>query len=254
MVLTMKSGSSAAPFRTLMLLVAVLSTALLATGCSATQTIAIDASGSGTVEMDIVLDEVFAAYLTDLYASFGADDDVSLFDTEAITASINAQPGLELTGIESPNARELSLDVAFASIDALIRYQGQPVEPFIRFERTENFRRLSATVNRLAVDHMTRIAGIDPLIRESMLPPDDAMTSSEYRDYLAWALEEYTQERSLDAVFRDSVIRTTVIPAGDLVSMSGGETRNGRVSYETPLVTAVTQRGGLRYSLVFAPQ
>jgi hypothetical protein len=225
---------------------------ILGTGCSAVQTISLADDGSGTASTSITIDPVFAAYLTDLYAGMGATTEGSLFDVEAIETSLTAQPGIAVGEIRSPSPAQLEIDFSFDSVDALLRLQGQRVAPFLRFERTEAFRRVAGAVDRDSIEHFVTIAGIDPFLTESLLPPDRDMSGTEYRDHLAWAFEEYAEDRPLDLVFRDSRVVTIVTTAGPVIQVRGGEISNGGVRYVTPLIEAVTTARPLEYSLVYA--
>jgi hypothetical protein len=225
---------------------------ILGTGCSAVQTVSLDDDGSGTASTAITIDPVFAAYLTDLSAGMGATAGDSLFDIEAIRTSLAAQPGIVVGDIQSPSPSELTIEFTFASVDALLRLQGQRVAPFLRFERTEAFRRVAGTVDRESIEHFVTIAGIDPFLTESLLPPERGMSAAEYRDHLAWAFEEYAEDRPLDLVFRDSRVVTIVTTAGPVIQVRGGEISNGGVRYVTPLIEAVTATRPLEYSLVYA--
>lgn len=231
----------------------LLSIALFA-GCSASQDIVLSHDGSGQATTDITLDPVFAAYLRDLSIGLGADEDVSLFDVAAVRASLAAREGLSVLDVRETGERGLRVAIAFDSVDALIRAQeraaGEP-QRFLRFERTESFRRLAARVDRSAIAHLVAIAGIDPFISESLLPPDGGMSPAEYRDYLAWAFEEYADGRPLDRVFGDSEVITTVRPEGSVVQARGGETSEGAVRFTIPLIEAVTRREPLQYALVY---
>lgn len=249
---TMRCGSEYGSALRLTMLGTLLGVVMF-TGCSANQTIMLQEDGSGTALVEIALDPIFEAYLTDLTASFGGDESAVLFDMEAIRRSIAAQPGLSLTGLEAPSRSTLRLDLAFDSVDSLLRYQGRQMGLYLRFERTESFRRLAARIDREAIDHFVRIAGIDPFVRDSLMPPPDVTSAVEYRDYLAWALEEYRQDRGLDVVFRESRVVTVIFPAGSVVQVRGGEVNDDGVRFVTPLIEAVTTPEPFVYSLVFSP-
>jgi hypothetical protein len=233
--------------RAVLLIVAV----SLLGACSATQTITLDENGSGDATVEITLDPVFAAYLTDLALGMGGSEETSLFDVEAIRGSLQSQPGVVVNQIEAQGTRELRVEVAFDSLEQLLHVQGRPAHRFIRFERTETFGRLAARIDRAAMEHIVAISGIDPFVSDALLPPDDDMGAAEYRDYLGWAFEEYVESRSLDSVFRDSRVVTTVAPSGSIVQVRGGESRSGTAQFVTPLVEAVTARQPLNYSLVY---
>ena len=75
------------------------------------------------------------------------------------------------------------------------------------------------------------------------------MTAAEYRDYLAWALEEYAGRRSLQTVFAAARVATEVTVAGALQRVRGGEGTCTTARFITPLVEAVVS--GVDHSLVF---
>lgn len=226
---------------------------LLYTGCSAEQTIVLDAEGAGTATVAISVDPVFAAYLDDVAAGLGGDTDAPLFDPELIRASLSAQPGVSVRDVSAGDGGDLRIEVDFSSVSALLRAQGESATEILRFERTAAFRRLAATIDRQAIQQILGIGGVDPFIAETLLPPDDEMNAAEYRDYLAWAFEEYADQRPLDRVFGESRVVTTIEPAGSVVQMRGGEVTGAGVRYDIPLVEAVTARRPFRYSLVYAP-
>ena len=222
-------------------------------GCSARQEIFLSSDGAGTGTVDIRIDPVFAAYLTDVSAGLGGDEDVPLFDTAAIQRAFAARPGLTLLAIDTPERSALTMEIAFTSVEEVLALEGQDLTRFIRFERTQRFRHLSAEIDRHAIEHFAGLSGIDPLVAESLLPPDPGMSRREYQDHLAWALEEYAEERSLGEVFADSRIVTAIRPPGEIIRVGGGRPTQGGVEYSTPLVEAVIAATPIRYSLVFKP-
>jgi hypothetical protein len=223
-------------------------------GCSGEQTITLQENGSGTAQVAIELDPVFAAYLSDLNVSMGGSGRAPVFDGPAVRQSLEAQPGLRVVELSVPTRRRLELELAFESVDDLLSWQGERIGDFLRFERTASYRRLAARIDRRAIDHFASIAGVDPLIRDSLVPPDLSLTPAEYRDYLAWAFEEYAEDRPLDVVFRNSRVVTTVIVDGSVVQLRGGEADAGGARFVTNLVEAVTTERPLEYSLVYSPR
>lgn len=219
--------------------------------CSAEQAILLHDDGSGEIEINITVSPPFAEYITDLNASYGAEEDVPIFDLSAIEASFAAEPGLTLIEAAIPQRDELYLLVGFDSIDRVLANRTTGMRSAIRFERTESFRRVAAQVNRAMIEEMLRIAAVDPFVTESILPPEDGMDATEYRDYLSWALEEYEQDQPLDRVFRTARIETRIIPSGRITQIQGGRRVGDAAVYETPLIEAITRESPFQYSLVF---
>jgi len=222
-------------------------------GCSADQKIVLNENGSGQGHLDIRLDPVFVAYLSDVGMGFGAHTDAPLFDAEAVRGAFAERPGVTLNSIEVPRRDQLILDISFESVEHVLAMEGQSLARFLRFERTKGFRRIAAEIDRRAIEHFTELSGIDPVVVESLMPPVPGMSRREYQDHLAWALEEYTHDRSLDAVFRDAVVVTDLFPSGKVVQLDGGVRQGDGVRFNTSLVEAVTTPRPLRYSVVFVP-
>lgn len=225
----------------------------VAGGCSADQEITIHADGAGRADLDIRLDPVFTAYLSDVSAGLGAPEDAPLFDIDAIREEFSRRPGLTLESVVSPERSRLVIELTFESVEQVLALEGQSLTRFVRFERTESFRRVAAEIDRRAIEHFTALSGVDPMVVESLMPPDDGMSRREYQDHLAWALEEYARDRSLEEVFRDSRIETRMRPDGDVVRLEGGVVAEPGVVFSTSLVDAVITPTPLRYSLVFIP-
>ncbi len=223
-------------------------------GCSADQVILLNDDGSGEIEVRIVVSAPFAAYISDLNASYGAPPDFPIFEPEAIEAAFADEPGLELVETVVPRREELYLLIRFDSIDRVLADREPSVRAAIRFERTETFRRLAAQVDRALVEAMLEFAAVDPFIAESLLPPDAGMGPTEYRDYLSWALEEYEQDQPLDRVFRNAEVETRVLPSGAIIQIRGGQRNGDAVLYQTPLIEALTRTTPFAYSLVFQPR
>ncbi len=238
--------------RTILAGFAVLSV-LINVGCSARQDISILEDGSGRGRLEITLDPVFSAYLTDVGMGFGASPEAPLFDADAIRSAFADRPGVNLENLELAGRNRLILEIAFESVEHVLAVEGESLARFLRFERTQGFRRVAAEIDRHAIEHFAALTGVDGVVVESLMPPDPAMSRQEYQDHLAWALEEYADQRPVERVFQSSTIVTTIRPAGEVVRVEGGSRRNGDVEFRTSLIEAVTAPAPLRYSLVFVP-
>lgn len=221
--------------------------AVLLAGCSADQAIRINADGSGSADITIQLDPALFAYLTDLQAGFGGTG--AVFDTEAIAAGFRREPGIELRTIAVPSPDRLVLQVAFSSIGDLRRIENSALPNLLRYETTQRLRRLFANIDRAGIEGLLDLAGIDPFVSQALLPPETGMPVAEYRDYLAWALEEYADDRPLQSVFADARVTTEVVVEGSLVRVRGGEGFGTTAQFTTQLIEAVVN--GVEHSLVF---
>ena len=221
---------------------------VIAVGCSADQSIQLNADGSGFADISIQLDPALFAYLSDLQMGFG-DSSGHVFDSDAIAAGFLREPGIELRSIAVPSPDRLVLQVAFTSIGDLRRGDTGVLSRLLRYETTPRLRRLFAAVDRDGIEGLLDIAGIDPFVGRALLPPERGMTAAAYRDYLAWALEEYAGRRSLQTVFAAARVATEVTVAGALQRVRGGEGTGTTARFITPLVEAVVS--GVDHSLVF---
>ncbi len=211
--------------------------------------------GSGEADVTIVLDPVFAEYLVDLTATLGAGEEEleSVFDLTALRESFEIEPGLTLVEVHSPRPEVLNLIVEFDSLATLFAIRSSRLAGAFRFERTETFRRLAVRVDRRTVENLVNLAGIDPFVAESLLPPEGNMAPGEYRDYLVWALEEYERDRPVSEVINDSSVQTRVTPSGSITQVRGGLQVGSSVVFRTPLLEAVTTPVPLEYSVIFGP-
>lgn len=214
------------------------------------------ADGSGEADIRIELDPVFSAYLLDLTASLGASDSgepESVFDLSLLRETFAAEPGLTLQLVNSPAPDQLNLVVEFESLATLFALRQSRLAGAFRFERTDTLRRLAVRVDRRTVENMVALAGIDPFVTESLLPPERGMSATEYRDFLVWALEEYEDGRPVATVINDSAVQTRITPSGRIQQVRGGLRAGSTAVFRTPLVEAVTTPIPLEYSLIFLP-
>jgi hypothetical protein len=249
-------------------------------GCSAQQAIMIRADGSGEADIRIDLDPVFAAYLLDLTASLGGGDTASgtatadrtdggaaaaadraaadraapsVFDPALVREAFAVEPGLTLQLVNSPSPEQLNLVVEFESLATLFAMRHSRLAGAFRFERADSLRRVAVRIDRRAIENMVALAGIDPFVSESLLPPEGGMSAGDYRDFLVWALEEYEDGRPIASVINDSSVQTRITPAGTINQVRGGLRAGSAAVFRTPLVEAVTTIVPLEYSLIFTP-
>lgn len=233
---------------------------LAASGCSVHQEISLRPDGSGRADIRIVLDPAFTEYIQDLSATLGSDEGSGegvsdqVFQIPLLEQAFAEEPGLYLVEASSPQPEELNLLVDFDSLARLVTMRSSRLAGVVRFERTDLFRRLAVRLDRRGIEQLIALVGVDPFITETLLPPEGDMSEEEYRDYLAWALDEYAQGRSIATVLDESRIETLVAPQGQITQIRGGTAEDGGVRFVTPLLRALTTRVPLEYSLIFQPR
>ncbi len=221
-------------------------------GCSATQAFFIREDGSGRADIEITVDPVLSAYVRDLGEGMGMGE-APLFDPAAIDATFSLYPELTLIAAQTRGKRTLLLTIEFASIDALFRDSDEILDRIVRFEARGDERFVAAEVDRRGVERALRYARFDPQVTEILLPPAGEMSAGEYREYLAWAMEEYEGGTPLADVFAASRVSTTVTVDGAIVDVVGGETSgSGSVArFTTPLLEILTTAEPERYGVRF---
>lgn len=84
-------------------------------------------------------------------------------------------------------------------------------------------------------------------------PADGSVSREEYREEMAWALEEYDDREAVGRALDNATIEVRVDPAGEIVSQSGGRVEDGVVVFSIPVLELLTLSGDRTYSLVFSP-
>ena len=94
------------------------------------------------------------------------------------------------------------------------------------------------------------------MIDEALLSyfvPQGRISEEEYREELAYALEDYLEEISLDELFAASSIDISVAFEGTLREQRGGRIEGERVVFSIPLFNVLLMDEPLEYSLSFVP-
>jgi hypothetical protein len=217
--------------------------------CSVRQDITVAVDGSGTADVDIVLDEIFIRYLRDLSGSVGGEsEDLRIFDVDEIRRRFAERPGIELTQIGRGGPGLLSLSLRFDDVAALLAEEGTS---FLNVERSDGTSRLEILVSRAAVEEALSYSPLEGSAVSQMLLPPAGMGTEEYTDYLVWALEEYEEPEDLRPKIENAAIRLTVAVEGEIVSQYGGVRTGNTVRYDVSLVELLTLEEPRRYGVEF---
>ncbi len=234
----------------LILLVAL----VLLAGCSVREEISLQPDGSGEATLTVDLHPILVAYVSDLASAMtGVETEHPVFDVTQIAAEIDERPGIELVRAEQRGRGGLTLVTRFNDINAIFAREG--AGDVLRFERRGDERVLTMTLGRDAVARFLEYAPEESASMVELLfpPADGSVTREEYREELAWALEEYDRRPAVERALDEARIEVRVSPQGRLVSQRGGEVVDGTVVFTIPVLELLTLRDERIYSLVFAP-
>jgi hypothetical protein len=229
-------------------------TLVLFGSCTVREEMVLSAAGSGEAAVSVNMHPVLIAYFADLMAAMtGVEEPMPIFNLDQLTASFEQRPGVRLLEAAEPERGSLRLRVAFDDVGELLA--GQSDTDALRFSRSGTRRTLRITLDREAVNRFLGFAPEESRTMADLLlpPPDGTMTIEEYREVLAWSLEEYAgSDEVLDALDR-AMIEVAIRPEGNIVSQTGGEVRGNAVVFRVPVMELLTLQGELVYSLSFVP-
>ena len=237
----------------------------LAASCSVREELTIDGNGSGQATISVDLSPILLSYYNDLLiAMTGVEGEYPVFDVEQIRASFAGRPGIELTSVQRPARGQLRMQFSFDDVnDVLAREsgaasaEGAEVTPadVIQFRTNGPRREVVMRLNRDAVDTFLSFAPPESSAMTQFLfpPADGSVSESEYREELAWALEEYAPADEVNELLRRASIEVIVRPEGRIESQRGGSQRNGAVVFSVPILEMLTITDEREYGLVFVP-
>lgn len=228
--------------------------ALLAAGCTVREDVVLAADGSGEASLSVELHPIMIAYMNDLMTAMsGVEGEYPLFDIEQIAASFAEREGVELTAIERPKRGALALSIRFTDIRAL--FAREDADDILTFERDGANRELTVRLNRDAVQRFLEFAPEENASMAQFLfpPADGSVSREEYREEMAWALEEYDDREAVERALDNATIEVRVDTAGEIVGQSGGRVEDGVVVFSIPVLELLTLSGDRTYSLVFSP-
>lgn len=233
---------------------ALVAAVLTLAACSVQQQVSLQRDGSGTTTMEIALDPILSTYFRDLSESVGASADGPIFDTEAIREAFEERPGVTARSVELNDEGELSLELAFDDIGEVVASQERAVRRLVSVREEGN----ATTVSFRATPQTVRDAmAMSPMYGSQaasfILPGEGAsLSAAEYTEQLAWALEEYADERPVRRVVAQSAIQLTVAVEGEVVSQRGGRRLDAsRVRFEIPVVELLTLDGERLFEVTF---
>jgi hypothetical protein len=245
----------AAVLRLSLRLALALTAVVLVSGCSADQDLRLESDGSGTVDAEISVHPMLRQYMADLTASVGQQGEFRLFQPEALSQSFAARSGVDLVSVSEENPGGVRLRAAFAGLEAVLASEAEEVQETVSFTRGDDgTTRLRIELDRRAVRAVLSLSPLSGSEAFSMvLPPaEDPMSPEEYVEYLAWAFEEYEQDRPVEEVIRGAEIEVRLHVPGSVVSQEGGTIRDeDTVAFSIDVVRLLTLPDPVVYQVVF---
>jgi len=235
-------------------LFAICALTVLAAGCAVQQDLVIAGDGGGTTDMAVDLDTMLYEYITDLLISIGGHpEDGDLFDTGELRTAFETHPELRPVSVQSPEPRRLELSLQFSDIERVFETPAAGAEDLFEIEENGAERTLRVV---LTAEGVRQILSLSPLygtmIGDALLPPDDgAMSADQYRDYLAWALEEYAEPGEAAERIGNARIEVRIRPEGEIVSQEGGDHAGDEVWFSIGLTELLTLREPRTYSVSY---
>lgn len=238
---------------------------VLAASCSVREELVIDGNGAGEASISVDLSPILLSYYNDLLiAMTGVEGEYPVFDVDQIRASFAERPGIELTSVERPSRGRLRMEFTFDDVNEVLAResdaaaaQGAAVTPaeVIQFRADGPRREVVMRLNRTAVDTFLSFAPPESAAMTQFLfpPADGSVSESEYREELAWALEEYAPAQEVNELLRRASIEVSVRPDGRIESQEGGTLRNNTVVFSLPILELLTITEEREYRLVFVP-
>ena len=232
---------------------AVLLTVLVG-ACTVREDIVLRADGSGEAVLDIDLHPILIDYFNDLASAMtGIEGEHPIFDIARLSEAVEERPEIALVHAEQRRRGALTLAVVFTDINTLFAREG--AQDVLHLRPRGEHRELTLRLSRDAVHRFLEFAPeeSESLIQLLLPPADGTVSREEYRDELAWALEEYERRAVVERVLDEAVIEVRITPVGRVVEQSGGRIVDGSVVFTIPVLELLTLPGERVYSLVFAP-
>ena len=226
---------------------------LLLVGCSATHTVTLNADGSGTVTIHLEVTRLLHDYIAGLAEASGESQDPTgaIFDLTTVRKGFEAQPGITVQSVASPNPNSLDIQIAFASLSRLFEDQpGLKSANAVSLMESNGLKTLKIHLDRT---NYRQIAAFFPMLESPTLQSlgpqvDQKTTDGDYLEMVRFSLGD-----DGPAQVKKSVITIVIRPEGEIVSQFGGTVEAGTVVFRIPLLRLLVLATPLDYSISFKP-
>ena len=223
---------------------------LLLSSCAVSQALVISADGSGTLATHVDVSPLLRDYVLSLAdISGGPAKEGRVFDAEATRKDFQSRPGITVKRAETPTPSSLDLDLAFESLQDVVRGQDALANAGAVVVEDNGDRRTL----RLHLDRSTwgQVASLFPPLRDpvfAQLGPQGTGQVSE-ADYLS--MIKFSIGEDAPALLRKSFITLTVQPDGEILAQAGGTVSGNTVVFRIPVLRVLVLDRALDYSVTF---
>ncbi|MCL1817487.1 MAG: hypothetical protein FWG35_01060 [Spirochaetaceae bacterium] len=222
---------------------------LACASCAARQEITLSAGGGGTARLEAALHPAFMRYYTDLAAGFSASPPPGFFNQEAIREGFRRNSELDLTKMTVTEKGKLTLEFRIKDISAALKNENPAAGNIVRRASSGGRETLSIRLDRGNLASLLAVIPEMDTPAAKMLLPPAAMGEEEYREHLAWALEDYAKDQDvLGGAVIDLVLRTP----SKIIAQTGGVLKGEReVSLAIPLPRLFTLEKPIELSVTY---
>jgi hypothetical protein len=223
---------------------------LVFSSCAVSQTLVISADGSGTLATHAEVSPLLRDYVLGLAdISGGPAKEGRVFDAAATRKDFQSRPGITVTRAETPTPSSLDLDLAFESLQDIVRGEDALANAGAVVVVDNGDRRTL----RLHLDRGTwgQVASLFPPLRDpvfAQLGPQGTGQVSE-ADHLA--MIKFSIGEDAPGLLRKSFITLTIQPEGEILSQAGGTVNGNTVVFRIPVLRALVLDRALDYAVTF---
>lgn len=223
---------------------------LVLAGCNATHAVVLHGDGSGTMSLHLEVSKLLHDYIAGLAEVSGADRTSApevIFDLPAIRKGFEAQPGISVESVSSPDPRSLDVGLSFDSVSAV--FEGRPglkSANAVSFTQADGLSTLRIHIDR---GNYRQIAAFFPMLSSPVLQSlgpqvDHKITQADYLDMIRFSLGD-----DAPGLLRQSSIAIRIRPDGEIASQSGGVVNEDEVVFQVPLIRVLLLDTPLDFSM-----
>ncbi|MFP4364776.1 MAG: hypothetical protein ACLFR1_13020 [Spirochaetia bacterium] len=223
--------------------------------CTVEQEMLLREDLSGNASLQVNLNEALVQYIYDLTLGFSGEYEMeNLFDQAQIRRVFAETEGVRLESVSTSGISGLSMNVSFDNItEVFSSIESDPENPVISYSEDEDSKTIEIIINRGNFDDIARLSPLyESPVYLSLGPSEEyPVSEDEYREILAFALEEYLDQGDLSPLLASSVLQITVSFEGEILSHQGGERNGNTITYSIPVVRVLSLENPVNFRVRF---